>query len=275
MGSQNFRELKGIERLRFAIDLRTSDYRRFPKMKVVAWNAFQLDNRRFVKRGPYVRVTEAKTMEFIANNTTIPIPKLLDTFTYNGDTHIITTYVNASVLEDVWESLSGEEQASCMQQLGEYIRQLRELPCPEPGKVQAVDGRGCWDNRLHWPGEYGPFARHSDFSKALNHDHVRQNPELYPEAAELFAKAGGKDRRTVFSHGDLGPQNILWKDGKIVAILDWEMSGWFPDYWEYTRTYFGCRLESWWEAFQNVTETYPDELAVAKMMASHFVRVRV
>ena len=41
----------------------------------------------------------------------------------------------------------------------------------------------------------------------------------------------------VFTHGDLHPGNILVsqeEDGswKIVAIIDWENSGFYPAYWE-------------------------------------------
>lgn len=211
-------------------------------------------------------------MEFIAKNTTIPVPKVLDTFIYKGTTYIVQEYLEASVLEDVWWKLSDEEKASCMQQLSGYLRQLRDLPCPELGKVQAIDGRGCWDDRLE-SGEFGPFASHEEFNNALAHEYVRSHPGRYPSSVELFAKTKGRTWRTVFSHGDLGPHNILWKDGKIVAIIDWEMAGWFPEFWDYTRTYFGCRVESWWEAFQGITDTYPDELAIEKVMSSYFVRV--
>jgi aminoglycoside phosphotransferase (APT) family kinase protein len=36
----------------------------------------------------------------------------------------------------------------------------------------------------------------------------------------------------VFAHGDLHPGNILIHDGRVAAILDWEMAGWYPEYWE-------------------------------------------
>jgi serine/threonine protein kinase len=266
------RKLKGFEKFLFSIMFRIRGFRRFPKMKVFAWGALQLDRRRFIKRGTRVRITEAKTMEFIAANTTIPVPRVLDTFTYNGTPYIIMEYVEAFVLEDVWPKMTTEEKLSCMDQLKGYLQQLRELICPEPGKVQAVDGSGCWDDRLN-VGEFGPYDSHEEFNAAVFHQFVREHPESYPEAEEPLKKIQGKAWRTVFTHGDLGPHNILWKNGKIVSIIDWEHAGWFPEYWEYTRTYFGCRLNSWWEAYQSITETYPDELAVERLLASYFVRI--
>jgi len=38
----------------------------------------------------------------------------------------------------------------------------------------------------------------------------------------------------VFTHGDVAPRNIMVDEvGNITGILDWEKSGWYPDYWEY------------------------------------------
>ncbi|KAF9463718.1 hypothetical protein BDZ94DRAFT_1258380 [Collybia nuda] len=34
------------------------------------------------------------------------------------------------------------------------------------------------------------------------------------------------------SQGDFAPQNIMVKNGRVVAILDWETFGWYPDFWD-------------------------------------------
>lgn len=39
----------------------------------------------------------------------------------------------------------------------------------------------------------------------------------------------------VFTHKDFAPRNILVQGPKVVAILDWELSGYYPDYWEYCK----------------------------------------
>jgi len=42
--------------------------------------------------------------------------------------------------------------------------------------------------------------------------------------------------RSVFSHGDIAPRNIMVdEERRITGILDWELSGWFPDYWGYSQ----------------------------------------
>lgn len=48
------------------------------------------------------------------------------------------------------------------------------------------------------------------------------------------ARARKSDHNVIFTHGDLFPWNILVEDGHLSAILDWECSGWYPEYWEIT-----------------------------------------
>ena len=48
-------------------------------------------------------------------------------------------------------------------------------------------------------------------------------------------------------HGDLTPRNIIVKDGRITGIVDWERSGFFPEYAEYAFAMkLGHQIEKWW-----------------------------
>lgn len=52
----------------------------------------------------------------------------------------------------------------------------------------------------------------------------------------------------VLTHGDLSPGNIIVQDGVITGIIDWETSGFYPEYAEYA---FAMMLshghEKWWK----------------------------
>ena len=110
--------------------------------------------RRFIKYGNRVRLTEAVTSEFIAKNTTIPVPRVLDVFKYNGTVHIVQEFIDAPLLLIVWHRLGLEDRKRCMLQLKGYIEQLRSLVPPEPGKVQ-IDRRGRLYRRQSWAGKLG------------------------------------------------------------------------------------------------------------------------
>lgn len=50
---------------------------------------------------------------------------------------------------------------------------------------------------------------------------------------------------SVLSHGDFLPQNIIYRDGKIVGVVDWELSRFQPKIWEFARALCGfCRSDS-------------------------------
>lgn len=64
-----------------------------------------------------------------------------------------------------------------------------------------------------------------------------------------------------FTHGDLAFHKILYLDGKITGIIDWESAGWFPDYWEYAITW-----DSFWhnpdlrDDIDAMLEAFPEDL---------------
>jgi serine/threonine protein kinase len=227
----------------------------------------------FIKRGSRVRLTEALTMDFIAQNTTIPVPRVLDVFAINGVVHIVQEFIDAPVLEDVWHTLSPDQQRSSMAQLKDCLDQLHALQPQRPDRVQAIDGSGCIDDRLA-SGEWGPFDDHAAFHRFLGHDVFRESPERYPLVQEALSRTCGRQYRTVFAHGDLGPHNILWKDGRIF-VIDWERSGWFPEYWDYTRAYEarGYAMPDWWKLFRETVDRYDDEVEVDRRILNYVERL--
>ncbi|KAJ3517901.1 hypothetical protein NLJ89_g198 [Agrocybe chaxingu] len=216
-------------------------------------------------------------MEFVARNTTIPVPRVLDFFEIKGFQHLVQEYIEGDILEDVWPKMTDEQRHDAVLQLKEFMDQLRALQPPQPGRVQAVDGGPLNDPRISRSRPWGPFVSNIDFGDFSFRGAVKKNLDRYPGAAELYDKVEGRTWKTVFSHGDLGPHNILWKDGRIVSIIDWEYAGWFPEYWEYTRTFLATGLFpqdenrcNFWRVFDSVVDRYPDELAIEQLLAASF-----
>lgn len=69
-----------------------------------------------------------------------------------------------------------------------------------------------------------------------------------------------------FTYADLSPENIMVKSCSITGIIEWEFSGWYPEYWEYTKIYYGWRpyREDFYHIFDRFTKTYPAELAAER-----------
>lgn len=46
--------------------------------------------------------------------------------------------------------------------------------------------------------------------------------------------------RSVFTHADLHPSNIVIDRGRLSGLVDWECAGFYPEYWEYTKLMYGA-----------------------------------
>jgi aminoglycoside phosphotransferase (APT) family kinase protein len=46
----------------------------------------------------------------------------------------------------------------------------------------------------------------------------------------------------VFTHGELRPDNTIVKNGRVTAIIDWVMAGWYSDHWEFVKASVSKRL---------------------------------
>jgi thiamine kinase-like enzyme len=80
----------------------------------------------------------------------------------------------------------------------------------------------------------------------------------------MVAKQDGPWPPPVFTHGDLNPFNIMIRDKKVVAIIDWETAGWYPSYWEYTAAWTGNDVirKGWQDLIPKFLDPYPEELSM-------------
>lgn len=80
-----------------------------------------------------------------------------------------------------------------------------------------------------------------------------------------------------FTHGDLAPRNIMVKRSRdvyhVVALIDFEMSGFLPEYWEYISAKGSSFWEYWWDdVVDRFLLPYPDQLKTKKDRLVYFGR---
>ncbi|KAJ7227321.1 kinase-like domain-containing protein [Mycena pura] len=231
-----------------------------------------------VKTTSHTKLTEALTLDYIAANTTIPVPRVHRIFEDSrGYLNLVMDYVEGMELEQVWDGMQPRDRLAVMHQLRDYIAQLRKLKPPRPGAVEALNGDACKDFRIRAD---RPFASVAEFQMFLGRDWFMENKLAeYNEFAPALQRSAARSYRTVFTHCDLAPRNILVKGARIVAIVDLEFGGWYPEYWEYTQAYFSNLAlpgagAGVWELFEEEAfpERYPDELTTEICLASCFER---
>lgn len=142
--------------------------------------------------------------------------------------HIVMDYMPGEPLESAWEHLTSQQKEMTCRQLGGYIKQLQQL---RGKRVEAANGESVRIFLRSARDGGGPFDTISGFNDWLV-DGVfhRITPPRFMENCHA-ALSGCHD--ICYAHGDFAPRNILVdKTGRVTAILDWEVAGWFPAYWD-------------------------------------------
>ncbi|KAL1738701.1 kinase-like protein, partial [Schizophyllum fasciatum] len=175
---------------------------------------------------------EADTLRFVGAHTTIPVPHVCVSARGFGRTYLLMEDVQGDELQFTWVDLSADQRARIFDQLRDYVSQLRALrkpPCVSPGAVCSLYHEALRDGRIASALPLGPFANEAAFN-----DRLVQAAEPFMDPAQLprIRARMRDDHRIVFTHGDLAPRNILVRGDRIVAIIDWEESGWYPEHWE-------------------------------------------
>ncbi|KMU82144.1 hypothetical protein CISG_09580 [Coccidioides immitis RMSCC 3703] len=71
----------------------------------------------------------------------------------------------------------------------------------------------------------------------------------YSIPMEPFRSELPDDAAISFTHGDLHRSNIMVSKSepwRVVSIVDWEQSGWMPEYWEDRKAHFTSEWKGEW-----------------------------
>lgn len=149
----------------------------------------------------------------------------------------ISMVVKGSLLEDIWASLSGKQKYDYCRQLREIVKCMRRSSDKEPAKPLGSVSSGGYSLILdkHVNSTFfavRPHPTQRQFTAFL----VSSFYPMVPEAvATALASQIWKNYRTVLTHGELCPKNIIVNQGKIVGIHGWDCSGMYPEWWEYVK----------------------------------------
>ena len=231
-------------------------------------HTFRIGRRTLIKTGKRVRLAEAHTLQFIAANTSIPVPKVIDAWTLkDGGAAILMEWIeDATTLESHWPLMTDDQKLKVARQLRACVDELRMLQQPSDriGWIGPLDGSPCWDERLRSQ-LCGPFPSESTFNEfRLSLLDCFTWEESARRDIQAIKEGLRDDHHILFTHGDLGVRNILVdRHGGLVALIDWEMSGWMPEYWEYIKTVHGrWEDEEWLSYARIIAPEYDAEMAV-------------
>ena len=170
-----------------------------------------------VKRGRGVKLEEAANIEYVRNNTSIPVPKVHCAFSRRGCTYIVMDYVRGQTLWSWWQTASADSKEIIRCQLREHMAELRSVPNPARGRVGGLNGGTIYDIR-HTAGRgagpyseegFGPFHEVHEFHLWLRNGFTSPVSsgagEKSKQDADIDRLCQIQDRRTYatkLTHGD-------------------------------------------------------------------------
>ena len=239
-------------------------------------------NQAVVKFGTGARPGEALAMEFVhrhAPPSSIPLPRVIGLWSSESTSasegksstihYIVTEWVeNAETLEDVWPHLGSSSKETIVFQLRKILQTLRQLEPPDGVSYIGSAGRlPCADPIIR---DKGPF----DSIDAFNAGYLEVARPCFrghhiSVIERLLERI--KQYRIVFTHGDLALSNILVRtrtlgatseseEWDVVALIDWECAGWYPEHWEYIKLLNCVKWKSDWASYaQSLLERHYDD----------------
>lgn len=256
-----------------------------------------------MKIGNDIDIGHIHTLEYIKHHAPrVPIPDIHGILQQPNSNRIFFLMSRApgEPLDSKWEFLGENEKSSIREQLDTIVGYFRFLPAPVTDETQAVLGGGsprrCKDARREVHVAQGCISNERQFNEFLtSHPHRAQAGSISMIKSYLT-----DDHKVFLAHGDFHPRNIMVltrlndpvADGAlpkeslcttngtvnqsttrvtITGILDWEMCGWYPEYWEYVKALNtitpGSDLGDWWAYLPQKIGIWPREHAVDLMLS--------
>ncbi|KAF5676556.1 kinase-like domain-containing protein [Fusarium heterosporum] len=214
----------------------------------------------------HTEMAEVEMMRFVRNNTSIPVPNVQNAYKdeKTGKVVIVMDYVEGRTLKEAWPDLNETEKESVLLQLRDYMAELHTF---KGDFIGCIDGSACNDQYFNdKPEDFGPYKTEEEFNqgivKAMKAQGMASGFVEWRCSVWLSVMKG---HDIVLTHGDFDPRNIIIQEGRVAAILDWELSGYYPSYWEYGKSMLRPEWESEWhksKAIDKILKPYHKELAV-------------
>lgn len=171
---------------------------------------------------------EALAMDLVRTRTTIPIPRTIRVINLNDVMHaLVMEYVPGKRLDREWPTLSLWSRLKVAWTLRSYIRQLRKIKSTRPGPLGDAPGPLLCDGHLFNYHPRGPFPDQLALASYFHGFLARYFPR--PSSYDPF----DLDKPLVLTHFDLNTRNIILGDDGRVWLIDWALSGFYPDWFEF------------------------------------------
>lgn len=211
---------------------------------------------------------EVTALQLIAERLDIPVPRIYQALTRpDGTISISMEFIDGHTLSDLWPSLSDEQKLAIAQQLRAILIAMRSLQ-GDQSTIGSCGGGPAMDLRRYSTYRGGPFQNEDDFNDFLISGVFAATPSIL---VRKFRQRLRIDHRVVFTHADLAQHNIIIRDNNVVALVDWQYAGWYPEYWDYVKFFSRpARNKDWYEYADVIfPQSYDEELFQFQFLARY------
>ncbi|KDR79558.1 hypothetical protein GALMADRAFT_265947 [Galerina marginata CBS 339.88] len=177
---------------------------------------------------------ERHTTNLVRSTTFIPVPFCERVVCVSLGSLLVLEYIPGRVVHDIWHELGWWTRFRISLTLRYYIYQLRSIrnligppAFPGPHSFENIPQR-C-NGRLFTSEGSGPFISYREMARWYqNRLLVMQKFRKEGLGCAPFDDTG----RLVFTHMDLHLRNLILGDDGQLWVIDWEMAGWYPPWFE-------------------------------------------
>ncbi|KAL9104550.1 MAG: hypothetical protein Q9163_000524 [Psora crenata] len=173
----------------------------------------------------------------VARRLGIRTPSIERAITVDNYVFCVMERIEGSTLEELWRKLSWLTSARLAIQLRQWVRRLRSVTSSTAGSLATGKCRSFWLDDLYGlparsrPEDIAGFIQFwTDFVSIPRE--IKKTASQHAEPAQRckpWTVAG-----FVLTHHDLAPRNLMLDRSGDLWLLDWEYTGWYPKYFEYT-----------------------------------------
>ncbi|WEW57767.1 hypothetical protein PRK78_003234 [Emydomyces testavorans] len=202
---------------------------------------------------------EGENMLFIRQATTIPVPRVYALYTdpIKSINYIVMEFIEGELLSTQWPHLTADEKSNIVATLRRYFNQLRNLR--SPGYYGSIGKRPLQDG-IFWtpkprPEINGPFESEDAMNTAMTLKYLSQSETQSTYRADFYRRALAnvyRGHEPKFTHGDFQRKNVIIRridassNNFEVVLVDWQTSGWYPSYWEYSMATLAAGWDDDW-----------------------------
>ncbi|WEW57591.1 hypothetical protein PRK78_003058 [Emydomyces testavorans] len=213
----------------------------------------------FVKWGYTVTIAEGQCLYALSRflKGAVPVPEVYGWRTENEHVYIYMEALTGRTLEEAWDMLGVDDRDDICQELKTSFDNLRRLEqCPNDRFIGSINRMKFYDRAINvaYMHEAGPFPSVKHFHDWFSFLCRRRMPDPYCVNFDWLRVQlpddDGDDAAIKFTHGDLHRSNVIVSTTpprpRVVGIVDWEQSGWFPEYWEERKAIYTALASDEW-----------------------------